>query len=75
MREVEWCGLGVMFIMMIVVSNRNRAICFGKLREWRVCSNGYWMLKDVSDREGRARVWRRESRIFNSSFSMEGLHI
>jgi hypothetical protein len=75
MREVERCGLSVVFIMMIVVSDGNRAICFGKLRERRVCSNGYWLLKNVSDRDGGAGVWRRERWIFNSSFFMESLHI
>lgn len=75
MREVEWCGLNIMFIMMIVVSDGNRTICFGKLRDWRACSNGYWLLKNVGNWEDGAGVWRSKSRIFNSGFFMEGLHI
>jgi hypothetical protein len=74
-REVERRGLIVVFIMMIVVSDGNRAIGFSKLRDCRVRSHGDWLLKNVSDREGGAGVWRREGRIFNSSFFVESLHI
>jgi len=74
-REAERRGLRVVFIVMIVVSDGNRTISFSKFRDWRVCSNRYWLLKNVSDRDGGAGVWRRESWIFNSSFLMESLHI
>ncbi len=74
-REIERRRLRVVFVMMIVMSDGNRAICFSKFRDRRVCSNGYWLLKNVSDRDGGARGWRRKGWIFNSSFSMESLHI
>ena len=50
-REIQWCRLRVVFIMVIVVSNGNRAICFSEFRDRRVCSNGDWLLKNVSDRD------------------------
>ena len=75
MREVKRCGLSIMFIMMVVVSDGNRVICFSKLGNWRMCSNRDRLLKNVSDWECWARVRRRESWIFNSGFAMESFHI
>jgi hypothetical protein len=61
--------------MVVVMSDRNRAICFSKLGDWRACSNRDWLLKDVGDGECWARVRRRESWILNSGFVMESLHV
>ena len=74
-REIERRGLIVVFIMMIVVSDGDGAICFSELGDWGMRSYGDWFFKNVGDWEGGAGIWRRESRIFNSSFSVESLHV
>ena len=75
MREVERCGLRIVFIMMVMMSDRNRTICFSKLGDLRACSNRDWLLNNVGNWDRQARVRRRESWIFNSGFVMESLHI
>jgi hypothetical protein len=74
-RVAERGGLTIVFIMMIVMSNGDRAICFGKLRNWGECSNWYWLLKSASDGQSGGGVWRRESWVLDSGFFMESFHI